>query len=501
MSFIRRIKKNGKIYLAEAESMRINGKVVQRHIRYIGKEIDGETVISISSKDLKVDAVKIYGPLLVLNRIANKIKLPKILGDYSNEILSMVYAHCLNYKSLNNMPDWFSRTDLNTLLDLDGLTESRLLSALDTLNDEAIDEYQRELFNNVKKTYNLSSQGIVYDVTNTYLYGKKCPMGKLGKSKDGKRDKPLIQIGLAVTQKEGIPVFHKSFDGNIADSRTLSALIKSFSDYRLSQGLFVYDRGIPSIKNINNLKKIKWDTLCGLPVKDKEKRIIRRILKTSSMTDLSNSVVINKTVFYVKSEDYIYGGVKGKLTIYYNQKKEIGIAESRRNEIRDAQILVSQKKSINEDFVKYLTPTGRVRQAQVDAAEEFDGYSVIFSTKKNISNEDMVRLSFDKDVVERAFKTLKGVTNLRPIRHWLYKRVISHIFICYLSYLLLSILKLNLKPLNISPEEALRNLESMYKVYLSDKSKKNCTLSRTVTLSKTQEKILRAVDKRLLKEV
>ena len=133
-------------------------------------------------------------------------------------------------------------------------------------------------------------------------------------------------------------------------------------------------------------------------------------------------------------------------------------------------------------------------------AEEFDGYSCIFCTK-NLSDEDMVRLYFDKDVVERAFKTLKGVTNLRPIRHWLYKRVISHIFICYLSYLLLSILKLNLKPLNISPEEALRNLESMYKVYLSDKSKKNCTLSRTVTLSKTQEKILRAVDKRLLKEV
>src|SRR5205823_10244537 len=34
MSFIRKIKKGGKIYLAEVESRRVKGKVVQRFIRY-----------------------------------------------------------------------------------------------------------------------------------------------------------------------------------------------------------------------------------------------------------------------------------------------------------------------------------------------------------------------------------------------------------------------------------------------------------------------------------
>ena len=50
MSFIRKIKKNGKIYLAEVENKRINGKTVQKHIRYVGKQVDGETIISISQK-------------------------------------------------------------------------------------------------------------------------------------------------------------------------------------------------------------------------------------------------------------------------------------------------------------------------------------------------------------------------------------------------------------------------------------------------------------------
>ena len=68
MSFIRKIRKGNKVYLAEVENKKINGKVVQRHIRYVGKEVDNEVVISISSKDLSVDSVKVYGPLLVRKR-------------------------------------------------------------------------------------------------------------------------------------------------------------------------------------------------------------------------------------------------------------------------------------------------------------------------------------------------------------------------------------------------------------------------------------------------
>jgi hypothetical protein len=55
---------------------------------------------------------------------------------------------------------------------------------------------------------------------------------------------PLVQIGLAVTQKEGFPLFHKVFDGNVHDARTLSDLVTLFGSYRLEAGLFIYDRGI-----------------------------------------------------------------------------------------------------------------------------------------------------------------------------------------------------------------------------------------------------------------
>src|SRR6266849_1073995 len=135
MSFIRRIKKGDKTYLAEVENSWVNGKCVQRHIRYVGKEADGKTILSSSISDVEIDQVKLYGSLLVLHHLASQINLADHLGPLAGEILSLVYAHCLDYKSVNQMPGWFERTDLNMMLLLENLTEDRLLKALDSLEE------------------------------------------------------------------------------------------------------------------------------------------------------------------------------------------------------------------------------------------------------------------------------------------------------------------------------------------------------------------------------
>lgn len=499
MSFIRKIKRNGKIYLAEVENKWIDGKCFQKHIRYIGKEVDGEAVISISSRDLQVDSVKVYGPLLTFHYLAQKIKLPEVLGEYSNEILSMVYAHCLDYKSIRNMPKWYQRTDLNLLLNLEALTESRLVSAMDTLSDSKIDEYQRTIFKNVKKAYSLNSKGIVYDVTNTYFHGRKCKIGKIGRSKDGKRQNDLIQIALGTTKKEGIPVFHKTFKGNIHDSKTLTSISDNFERYGTRSGLFIYDRGIVSEKNLNFIGKLGWSTLCGIPMREKEKTLIRRYLRNGSMDNFSNIVSINDNIFYVEGISHAFGSVKGKLAICYNEEKKIGLKKSRRKEILEAQNMIEKGKAISDHLNKYLTPKGRLRKSVLEKAEEFDGFFCLFCTK-NIPSEDMIKLYFDKDIIEKAFQTFKGVSNIRPIRFWLSEHVIAHVFICYLSYLLLSTLNLSLKNkgINISVGQAIEELEDMYNVYLYDKKRKTKFI-RTVTLNKIQEKIIRAVNSKILK--
>jgi transposase len=496
MSFVKRIKKNGKIYLAEVESKRIDGKVVTKYIKYLGKEADGKTVLSSSISNASIQKVKLYGPLMLLNHLAQEIFLSEILGEYGDEILSLVYAHCLDYRSINRMNQWFERTDLNMILDIDGLTEAKILHALDSLERKDPDVLQRKIFESVQKIYNLEVKGLIYDVTNTYLFGKKCSLAKLGKGKEGRKGKPLIQIGLGVTQKDGIPVFHKVYDGNIHDSRTFQDAITYFEEYKIQDGIFVFDRGITSKEAQIHIKKIKWKVLCGFSLTERLKKVIRLSVKEKSFISFRNRVRLNKTTFYVVQKEYKIGTVKGKLAICFNEQQRLDLNNSLYDEISNAQLLLYNGKKIKPGLDKFFSKSGKFLNEKIEQENEFYGYSCIFTTAQ-LTSEQMIRHYFDKDLVEKAFQSIKGVTRLRPIRHWLYNRVIAHVFICYLSYLLLSILRLRLKKINLSPVKALHELDTLYKIYMRD-SKKGFEVSRVVALNKMQEKILKTVDKKLI---
>ena len=68
---------------------------------------------------------------------------------------------------------------------------------------------------------------------------------------------------------------------------------------------------------------------------------------------------------------------------------------------------------------------------------------------------------------------------------------------CYLAYLLLSLLQYKLQKHRLQLRALLR-INQMYKVYLRDE-KKGFKVSRVVTLTKKQEDILKAVDRKILK--
>ena len=58
MSFIRKIKVGKETYLAEVKSVRKDGKVRQKFIRYLGKEINGKPEKRILRSDVKIVGVK-----------------------------------------------------------------------------------------------------------------------------------------------------------------------------------------------------------------------------------------------------------------------------------------------------------------------------------------------------------------------------------------------------------------------------------------------------------
>jgi len=498
MSFIRRYKKGGKVYLAEVESVRVDGRVVQKFIRYVGREADGKTILSGSISEAEIESVRLSGPLMVLHSIATNIGLPEILGEYGNEILSMVYAHCLDYKSLNQMRTWFRRTDLNLILDLEELTEKRLVNALDSIETMDLMERQKSIFDHTKAFLGVRTKGVVYDVTNTYFHGRSCEIAKYGHDKEKRKGYPLIQIGLAVTQEHGIPIFHKTFPGNIHDSRTFLDVSKDLQRFGIHQGIAVMDRGISSADNTEFLSEAQWKVLCGLKADEGIKAALGQDFESKDLCRIKNRVPMNQTVFYCQEKPFQHGGIKGRLILCFNKRKAHEKEESRLAEIQAAQVRLSQHLTIKPELQMFFGKNGRILESKIHKDSEFDGMSFIFTTS-NLSLANAVKAYFDKDVVEKSFQALKGVVRLRPVRHWLYNRVEAHVFICYLSCLLLSILKIKVADLGISFHTAISEMDGLYRIYLRD-PKTGFKINRLVALTKRQEKILRAVDKRLLKK-
>lgn len=168
-------------------------------------------------------------------------------------------------------------------------------------------------------------------------------------------------------------------------------------------------------------------------------------------------------------------------------------------EIEEAKQLLEKKKPIKDSLKKFFSKKGEILEKKVLEKEKYDGISMIFSSKK-LAKEKVIKKYFEKDIVEKAFACLKGVVKIRPVRKWLEERVKAHVFICYLSYLLLSILdyQLEKKGLNMGAIEALEKLGTMYRIHMYNPKTKN-TFKKTVTLTKNQEKILKAINKNLIK--
>ncbi len=495
MSFIRKIKVGERTYLAEVQSVREGGTVKQKFIRYVGKEIDNKRILTGSIENAIVTKVSVYGPLLALHEIAQEIGLTELLGEYSQEMLSIVYAHCIQPNSLRKITDWYQRTDLNHILELQELTEKRLLDAIDYYDENMIEALQHSIFNKIQEVYHVKCNGIFYDITDVYFHGKKCRLAVKGHNSEGLRI-PQLQIGLAVTSKEAFPIFHKTYPGNIPDSKTILDVTLSCREYGLKGFTISWDRGITSAVNVSEIKQAGGDVVCGLSLTPKIKHIVD---KHTNVDNIKNRVQLTKTTLYAVSQSYRLGATDGKLIICHNLRMKELLRDERHRRILEAREARANKGiPIPPALKKYFRKNG-LNENNIKAAEKYDGVSTIFSTKA-ASTTEVITMYFSKDKVEKAFRALKGITGVGPIRHWLEQRVKTHIFICYLSYLLLSVLDYKLKQANtgISFEDALSKLHTAYKVCLKDPKNGN-TFIKTVTYTKEQETILKAINPTLVK--
>jgi len=485
MAFIRKIKKGNAVYLAEVKNYREEGKVKQKVIRYIGKEEDGQVIRRIRTDDIEIESVKQYLNYKVLHDIALRLNLPDILGDRYKHILLLIYTQIVNRKSLYKIPEYIELTCLKELLNIDKIIDKHLYSALDELEEldfseiedkifkellnidkiidkhlySALDELEEldfsEIEDKIFKKLSLERKekiALVLDVTDTYFSGSQADW-KSRKGKDGKYGK-LIQIALAVTKEEGFPIMHRTYEGNISNIKIFQDLL---TESRLKGfEIIIIDRGMISYENLSDLRALNQKVITGIRLNKKLKIKYLSTIDREEIFQPENQIKLKNTRVYIIGFDF----EDGRLIAVYNPEIEV----AKRMEAMET------GDSYKPEEARYM------------------GYSLIYHTT-DLSEEEVVRSYYEKDIVEKAFKELKSSINLHPIRKYLLTHVKAHIKICYLAYAILSYMQYRLKKRNISAIYVLEKLQPVYKVDLKS-TKERFNWSKIVTLTKEQKIIL-----------
>jgi transposase len=499
MTFIRKIRRGNRVYLAEVENYRIGGKVKQKLIKYIGVDHEfSKPNLKFNPRDIVIKDVKIYGPVIVLEHIARELGFYELLGDIANPILTLVFAHCLNYKSTREVENWFEKTDLAHMMNVDKITSKQLYNAIEELSKVNTEWLQKSIFENVTQLLGEDGSGIIYDATNTHLAGKRSRLAEKGKDKEGVRGRKLIQIGLGVTRTYGFPIFHHVRAGNIHDINMFKEAINHFHSLGTKNGIMVFDRGMTSKECISKLASGGWKVLAGVPLHKGIKSAITN-MDFEKMKSFRNLVVQGDTEFFVKSIKFKTGKISGKLLILLNANKRASRARKRRLEINRAkkQLQIDPKEIKDDSIMDFFNSKNEINHHAIKRREHFEGLSFLFTNAK-IKNEDAVHMYFAKDLIEQCFKAEKEVLNINPIRFWLDENIKSHLLICHLGLVLLTTIRFRLRKaaLSLHPNTALSKLDSIYRIYCTGKDAKSSTqvdFEKVNTMSSKQSKLIKII--------
>lgn len=297
---------------------------------------------------------------------------------------------------------------------------------------------------------------VLYDVTSSYYEGRTCPLACFGYNRDQKRGKPSIVYGV-LTDRDGRPVAVEAYRGNTADPRTIpDQVAKLRTHFGLTQVVLVGDRGTLTQTQIDYLKQypgLGWIAALRFEA-------IRKLVETQTL-DLS--LLAHQPLAEITS-----GQFPGeRLVACYNplvaqerHRKRVALLDATEAELAPIAREVARRTKKPLTKAEIGQKVGRVlhhyhmakhfeiqiddglcryarRPAAIQREAELDGIYVIRTSEpcERLSAEDTVRGYKNLAVVERLFRTLKGIDILvRPIHHHQAKRVRAHIFLCVLAY-------------------------------------------------------------------
>jgi hypothetical protein len=267
-----------------------------------------------------------------------------------------------------------------------------------------------------------------------------------GKSKDHRDDLPQIVIGMAVT-RSGIPVRVWCWPGNTADSALIRQVKDDMRDWTLSKIVWVADRGFTSKANRRYLRRGDHHYIIGEKLRSGSAEAAAALSRQGRYQDVTGNLRV-KEVKIADDERFVIchnpagaerdAAIRARLLARLKDKIDgtDTLTATKRAELRG---VISTKPGLN----RYLrvTPGGllRIDAAKAKAEENLDGKYLLRASDPGLSAADIALGYRQLLEVERGWRDMKQVIDLRPVYHRLEQRIRAHVILCWLALLLIRI--------------------------------------------------------------
>jgi len=273
--------------------------------------------------------------------------------------------------------------------------------------------------------------------------GREAGFRTWGKSRDHRDDLPQIVIGMAVT-RDGIPLRVWCWPGNTSDSALIRQVKDEVRNWSLSRVVWVADRGFTSAENRRYLRRGGNHYIIGERLRSGSAEAAAALSRQGRYQEVVASLRV-KEVRIAEDERFVIchnpegaerdAAIRARMIA---QLKELidgtdALSKDKRAELRG---VISTRPGLN----RYLrvTPGGllRVDAGKAKAEENLDGKYLLRTSDPKMTAED-IALGYKQLLeVERGWRDMKQVIDLRPVYHRKEERIRAHVILCWLALLL-----------------------------------------------------------------
>ncbi len=284
------------------------------------------------------------------------------------------------------------------------------------------------------------------------------PMARRGYSRDHRSDCKQVCIGLVVS-KCGMPLGYEVFAGNRNDVTTLQEIVETMEKrYGVADRIWAVDRGMVSEVNIEFLKAGGRRYIVGTP-KSMLRRFERELLrddwtaireglevKLCASPDGDETFILCRSrdrrekekAMHARFEKRIEEGLRQIETSCGKRKQKVATVAKRLGKLlgRNSRAAGLFETDVIEDTDGRAQLVWKKVEAWRDWATLSEGCYLLRSNITDWSPDELWTAYIQLTDAEAAFRIHKTDLRIRPIWHQKEDRVLAHILVCFLAYVL-----------------------------------------------------------------